>query len=129
MLLVATPLAALATHNPLPPAFIGSVAFAVIGTGVAARQMLMACTLTYVASSLAAALQLWPWISRITMMMTPAMVSAPTVPTAIVRDLELRELPARSKGGFYQRLAVYGHMGRTDLDAPWEKTDKADELK
>jgi len=48
---------------------------------------------------------------------------------AIVRDLELRELPARSKHGFYQRLAVYGQMGRTDLKAPWEKTDKADELK
>jgi S-adenosylmethionine synthetase len=24
---------------------------------------------------------------------------------------------------------VYGHMGRVDLDLPWEKTDKADALK
>ena len=48
---------------------------------------------------------------------------------AIVRDLELRQLPAMSEDGFYRRLAVYGHMGRTDLAAPWERTDKADELK
>jgi S-adenosylmethionine synthetase len=49
---------------------------------------------------------------------------------AIVRDMQLQKLPAASgEQGFYQRLAVYGHMGRTDLDVPWEKTDKADELK
>lgn len=48
---------------------------------------------------------------------------------AIVRDLQLRELPSRSTDGFYQRQAVYGQMGRVDLDAPWEKTDKADELR
>ena len=29
------------------------------------------------------------------------------------------------KGDFYRKLAVYGHVGRTDLDLPWEKTDKA----
>lgn len=43
---------------------------------------------------------------------------------AIIRDFDLRRLPSRSKGGFYRKLAVYGHMGRTDLDLPWEKTDK-----
>ena len=48
---------------------------------------------------------------------------------AIVRDLELRELPARAEDGFYSQLAVYGQMGRTDLNAPWEKTDKASALK
>ena len=49
---------------------------------------------------------------------------------AIVRDMQLQKLPAaRSDEGFYQRLAVYGHMGRTDLDVPWEKTDKAKALK
>lgn len=47
----------------------------------------------------------------------------------IVRDLRLQHLPAESKGGFYQKLAVYGHMGRVDLDLPWERTDKADALK
>lgn len=29
----------------------------------------------------------------------------------------------------YRQLAAYGHMGRTDLDVQWEKTDKVDELK
>lgn len=48
---------------------------------------------------------------------------------AIVRDFELRRLPAKKIGGFYQGLAVYGHVGRLDLDLPWEKTDKADLLK
>ena len=49
---------------------------------------------------------------------------------AIVRDMELQKLPAaRDDEGFYQRLAVYGHMGRADLDVPWEKTDKAKLLK
>jgi S-adenosylmethionine synthetase len=47
---------------------------------------------------------------------------------AIVRDLKLKSLSAES-GGFYQKLAVYGHMGRIDFDVPWEKTDKADALK
>ncbi len=47
---------------------------------------------------------------------------------AIVRDFKLRRLPANGQGGFYQKLAVYGHMGRLDLDPPWEKTDKADIL-
>ena len=48
---------------------------------------------------------------------------------AIVRDFELRRLPATNQGRFYQKLAVYGHMGRLDLDLPWEKTDKAHLLK
>ncbi|MGD9356156.1 MAG: methionine adenosyltransferase [Chromatiales bacterium] len=49
---------------------------------------------------------------------------------AIVRDLRLRQLPAESKErGFYRQLASYGHMGRVDLDAPWERNDKAKLLK
>jgi S-adenosylmethionine synthetase len=48
---------------------------------------------------------------------------------AIVRDFQLRRLPAKSQGGFYAKLAVYGQVGRLDLDLPWEKTDKADLLK
>lgn len=47
---------------------------------------------------------------------------------AVVRDLGLRDLPSRQHG-FYQRLAVYGHMGREDLEAPWEATDKVSALK
>jgi S-adenosylmethionine synthetase len=47
---------------------------------------------------------------------------------AIVRDFALTSLPARHDGGFYRRLACYGQMGRSDLDVPWEKTDKAARL-
>jgi S-adenosylmethionine synthetase len=47
---------------------------------------------------------------------------------AIVRDLRLRHLPGEHPEGFYRRLAAYGHMGRTDLDVPWERTDRAAQL-
>lgn len=50
-------------------------------------------------------------------------------PAAIIRDFDLRGLPAKNGGKFYQLLAAYGHMGRTDIDVPWEKTDKAALLK
>lgn len=50
-------------------------------------------------------------------------------PAAIINQFDLRGLPAKNGGKFYQRLAAYGHMGRTDFDVPWEKTDKADDLK
>ena len=29
----------------------------------------------------------------------------------------------------YKQTAAYGHFGRTDLDVPWEKTDRAATLK
>ena len=29
----------------------------------------------------------------------------------------------------YKATAAYGHFGREDIDAPWEKTDKAEALK
>ncbi len=45
----------------------------------------------------------------------------------IIRQFSLRFLPA-ANGGFYQNLAVFGHMGRTDLDPPWEKTDIVEKL-
>ncbi|MEL6164353.1 MAG: methionine adenosyltransferase, partial [Cyanobacteria bacterium J06628_3] len=32
-------------------------------------------------------------------------------------------------GRFYQDVAAYGHFGRTDLDLPWERTDKAQLLR
>jgi S-adenosylmethionine synthetase len=47
---------------------------------------------------------------------------------AIIRDLRLRHLPTEQPEGFYRRLAVYGHMGRTDLDVPWERMDRAEQL-
>ena len=50
-------------------------------------------------------------------------------PMAIIRQFDLRNLPAKNGGKFYQKLAAYGHMGRTDLVVPWEATDKAELLK
>ena len=43
-------------------------------------------------------------------------------PAAIIRDLDLRR-------PIYKQTAAYGHFGRTDIQLPWEKTDKADLLK
>jgi S-adenosylmethionine synthetase len=39
-------------------------------------------------------------------------------PAAIIRDLDLRR-------PIYRATAAYGHFGRDDIDAPWERTDKA----
>jgi S-adenosylmethionine synthetase len=49
-------------------------------------------------------------------------------PAAIVRDFELRRLPSRQSDGFYPALAAYGHVGRTDLDLPWERIDRVEAL-
>jgi S-adenosylmethionine synthetase len=43
----------------------------------------------------------------------------------IVKEFQLRLLPSRVSGGFYQKLAAYGQMGRSDMELPWERTDKA----
>ncbi len=43
-------------------------------------------------------------------------------PAAIIRDLDLRR-------PIYRATAAYGHFGRTDLDLPWERTDKAEQLR
>ncbi len=43
-------------------------------------------------------------------------------PAAIIRDLNLRR-------PIYKATAAYGHFGRTDIDAPWEKLDKVALLK
>ncbi|MEM6612565.1 MAG: methionine adenosyltransferase [Cyanobacteria bacterium P01_C01_bin.72] len=50
-------------------------------------------------------------------------------PAGIIQTLNLRKLPQERGGRFYQDVAAYGHFGRTDLDLPWEKTDKAELLK
>ena len=43
----------------------------------------------------------------------------------IIKKFNLRFLPALIKGGFYKKLAVYGHVGRTDIGlVPWEETDQ-----
>jgi S-adenosylmethionine synthetase len=42
----------------------------------------------------------------------------------IIRQFDLRFLPSHADDGFYQKLAAYGHVGRMDIDLPWEKTDR-----
>ena len=50
-------------------------------------------------------------------------------PAAIQRRFALRTQQALAEpSGFYRRLAIYGHFGRTDLDLPWEATDLSDAL-
>ncbi|MEK4486801.1 methionine adenosyltransferase [Psychrobacillus sp. FSL H8-0484] len=43
-------------------------------------------------------------------------------PAGIIKMLDLRR-------PIYKQTAAYGHFGRTDIDAPWEKTDRAEALK
>ena len=43
-------------------------------------------------------------------------------PAAIISDLDLRR-------PIYRQVAAYGHFGRTDIDLPWERLDKVNELK
>lgn len=43
-------------------------------------------------------------------------------PAAIIKRLDLRR-------PIYKQTAAYGHFGRSDIDLPWEKLDKVDELK
>jgi S-adenosylmethionine synthetase len=50
-------------------------------------------------------------------------------PEGILATFGLRNLPMERNGRFYQDVAAYGHFGRSDLDLPWEQTDKAVALK
>jgi S-adenosylmethionine synthetase len=43
-------------------------------------------------------------------------------PAGIIKTLDLRR-------PIYKQTAAYGHFGRTDIDLPWERTDKVDALK
>ena len=43
-------------------------------------------------------------------------------PAGIMRALDLRK-------PIFKQTAAYGHFGRTDLDVPWERTNKIDELR
>ncbi|MBE6624065.1 MAG: methionine adenosyltransferase [Ruminococcaceae bacterium] len=43
-------------------------------------------------------------------------------PSAIIEKFQLRR-------PIYRQIAAYGHVGREDLDIPWEKTDLADKIK
>jgi len=50
-------------------------------------------------------------------------------PAAIINTFKLNELPKKHGGKFYRNVAAYGHFGRPDLDLPWEKLDRVEELK
>lgn len=50
-------------------------------------------------------------------------------PAGIIKTFNLQRLPAERSGRFYQEVAAYGHLGRTDIELPWEQTDKAQLLK
>ncbi len=50
-------------------------------------------------------------------------------PNAIIRQFDLRNLPAKNGGKFYQKLAAYGHIGRMDFSVPWEEVQMAEKLK
>ena len=43
-------------------------------------------------------------------------------PAAIIRDLDLLR-------PIYGQTAAYGHFGRTDIDLPWERLDRVDDLR
>ncbi|NJL49764.1 MAG: methionine adenosyltransferase [Leptolyngbyaceae cyanobacterium SM2_5_2] len=49
-------------------------------------------------------------------------------PAGIIAAFDLQRLPQQRGGRFYQDVAAYGHFGRSDLDLPWEATDKAEIL-
>lgn len=48
---------------------------------------------------------------------------------AIIRDFNLRHLPSKSHEGFYQHLPVEGHFGHSRRSLPWERTDRAEQLR
>jgi S-adenosylmethionine synthetase len=50
-------------------------------------------------------------------------------PAGIIQAFNLQRIPSEQGGRFYQDVAAYGHFGRTDLELPWEKTDKAELLR
>ncbi len=74
---------------------------------------------------------------------TPVSIMTDTFGTGKLDDQELSDIVARhfdlrpeaiiSKLGLrrpiYRQVAAYGHFGRTDLDLPWERLDKVEELK
>ncbi len=43
-------------------------------------------------------------------------------PAAIIKELDLLR-------PIYAQTAAYGHFGRTDVDLPWERLDKVDDLR
>jgi len=116
--LLAAPVVALISRQPLPPRVIGGAALAMLGTGMAAqlsavpselnasfaralpilqdgyvsveqlkdaREILLACSLTYIASSLVVVLNVWPWLGR-----RPALAISPLSQSRSLSDLGAR---------------------------------------
>jgi S-adenosylmethionine synthetase len=50
-------------------------------------------------------------------------------PAGIAAQFKLRRLSRTFRGGFFRRLAAYGHVGRLDMGLPWEATDRAERLR
>lgn len=73
----------------------------------------------------------------------PVSIMVDTFGTGIIPDLEIADLVDKNfdftpqgiitkldlRRPIYKQTAAYGHFGRTDVDLPWEHTDKADELR
>ena len=108
VLLLAAPVSALLSRQPMPPMIIGSAALAMLGTGMAvhlvalpseldasfrkalpilqqdyisdrqakdARNILIACSMTYIASSMVSVLNIWPWLGRGPAALSPQQVA------------------------------------------------------
>jgi Zn-dependent membrane protease YugP len=137
VMIIAVPIAALLTRNPVPTAVVGIAALGMLGTGVAAqlaalpteldasfnralpmlkegyidesqgvaaRKILMAASFTYVASSLAAVLNIWPWLGR--PVLGPRTAPAPPAPVRPApRALALEAVPVRGRPGFRKATA------------------------
>ena len=43
-------------------------------------------------------------------------------PAAIIKTLDLRR-------PIYRQTAAFGHFGRTDIDLPWERVDRTEDLR
>lgn len=50
-------------------------------------------------------------------------------PLAIIKNLDLQNLPKKNDGAFYQKIAAYGHFGRDDVKLTWEELDKVEAIK
>jgi S-adenosylmethionine synthetase len=47
---------------------------------------------------------------------------------SIRQKFALEKLPRARGGRFFTELGAFGHVGRTDLDLPWERVDRVKDL-
>jgi len=99
------------------------VAKNVVAAGLAARCELQLAYAIGVAHPLAVNVQTWG-----TGVLPDAQLAAVVErtfdlrPGAIIRELDLRR-------PIYRQTAAYGHFGRSDVDLPWERVDRVDQLR